>query len=1311
VPIKVNFKLYINIDEKNSEKVEIFENEEVFLGELPIMTKYGTFIVNGTERVVVSQLHRSPGVFFDHDRGRTHSSGKLLFSARVIPYRGSWLDFEFDQKDIIFARIDRRRKIPSTIILRALGYSTQEIINQFYEHNKITIEDGHIFINQKLDDLKGSIASFDIYHNKKLIVAKGKRITVRQIDAAKKSKMKNFQVPDDFLLGKRIAQDVSIKINGPDIKVDMVSSEQIVDSETGELVCEANQKIDKAIKEKLADSKKIAINILSCNQEIDLDTIALIHELNIASFTILHTNDLDRGSFICNTLDADPTHDQNSALIEIYRMMRPGEPPTADASSQLFTNLFQSTDRYDLSDVGRMKFNSRVGREKMEGETTLSNDDILDVLKTLINIRNGSDSVDDIDHLGNRRVKCVGEMVENVFRVGLVRVEKAVKERMTTMELAEKLQPKDIVNSKPITATLKEFFGTSQLSQFMDQNNPLAEITHKRRISALGPGGLTRERAGFEVRDVHPTHYGRGCPIETPEGPNIGLINSLATYSRTNSYGFLETPYRVVTKNKVRDEIKWLSAIEESKYTIAQANTALDSRGNIQGDLISCRYNNEFTISSPDKVELMDVSPRQVVSVAAALIPFLEHDDANRALMGSNMQRQAVPLLIPDKPLVGTGMEKTVAVDSGASVKVKRDGIIDYVDASRIIVNVDDKDVGDDTDTGVDIYPLTKYTRTNQNTCINQRPLVKPGDKVVAGDAIADGPSTDLGELALGQNLLIAFMPWNGYNYEDSILVSEKVVREDRFTSIHIEELECVARDTKLGSEEITSDIPNVSENLLNKLDTSGIVYVGAEVKSGDILVGKVTPKGETQLTPEEKLLRAIFGEKASDVKDSSLKVPSGMDGTVIDVRVFTREGIDKDKRAKEIEEHQIEEVKKNLVDELRINQETVYIRARKLLLNKMVAKPVLDLKAESKLTSSVLESISDQDIFKIQSKVEKTNISLANLSNSLDELQSKYNQDLEDVTKKITMPDDLGPGVQKKIKVYLAVKRTLQPGDKMAGRHGNKGVISQIVPVEDMPHREDGTPVDIVLNPLGVPSRMNVGQVLETHLGWAAHGIGDKINEMLKEQQEVKKLKQFITKIYKECPGFTKYSIDKFSDSEIITLANNLRNGVPMATPVFDGASEEEIKKMLELADLPTSGQSTLFDGRTGEQFERPVTIGYMYIIKLNHLVDDKMHARSTGPYSLVTQQPLGGKAQFGGQRFGEMEVWALQAYGATNVLQEVLTVKSDDIAGRNKVYKNIVDGEYATDAHVPESFNVLLKEIRSLSINIDLDSENKTN
>tara|TARA_B100001109_G_scaffold168950_1_gene137860 strand:- start:235 stop:4062 length:3828 start_codon:yes stop_codon:yes gene_type:complete len=1275
------------------------------------MTKYGTFIVNGTERVVVSQLHRSPGVFFDHDRGRTHSSGKLLFSARVIPYRGSWLDFEFDQKDIIFARIDRRRKIASTIILRALGYSTQEIINQFYDHNKISLKDGQIFIDQNIEDLKGSIASFDIYNKKKLIVGKGKRITARQIDAAKKSKMKNFQVPDDFLLGKRIAEDVSIAMKGSDIKIDMVSSKQIIDSETGELICEANQKIDKNIKEKLIDIKKVMINILSCNQEIDADTILLIHELGISNFTILHTNDLDRGAFICNTLDIDPTHDQKSALIEIYRMMRPGEPPTADASSQLFNNLFQSSDRYDLSDVGRMKFNSRVGRDNMEGETVLSNDDILDVLKTLINIRNGSDSVDDIDHLGNRRVKCVGEMVENVFRVGLVRVEKAVKERMTTMELAEKLQPKDIVNSKPITATLKEFFGTSQLSQFMDQNNPLAEITHKRRISALGPGGLTRERAGFEVRDVHPTHYGRVCPIETPEGPNIGLINSLATYSRTNSYGFLETPYRVVTKNKVRDEIKWLSAIEESKYTIAQANTSLDSKGNIQGDLISCRFNNEFTISSPDKVELMDVSPRQVVSVAAALIPFLEHDDANRALMGSNMQRQAVPLLKPDKPLVGTGMEKTVAVDSGASVKVKRDGVVDYVDASRIIVNVDEKYVDKENDTGVDIYPLTKYTRTNQNTCINQRPLVKPGDRVVTGDAIADGPSTDLGELALGQNLLIAFMPWNGYNFEDSILVSEKVVREDRFTSIHIEELECVARDTKLGSEEITSDIPNVSESLLNKLDTSGIVYVGAEVKSGDILVGKVTPKGETQLTPEEKLLRAIFGEKASDVKDSSLKVPSGMDGTVIDVRVFTREGIDKDKRAKEIEEYQIEDVKKNLVDELRINQETIYIRARKLIQNKTLSKSVLGLKADSKLSNSVIESISNEDLFKIQTKVEKTNIALANLANSVDDLQSKFNQDLEEITKKITMPDDLGPGVQKKIKVYLAVKRTLQPGDKMAGRHGNKGVISQIVPVEDMPHREDGTPVDIVLNPLGVPSRMNVGQVLETHLGWAAHGIGDKINNMLKEQQEVKKLKQFITKVYKECPGFTKYSIDKFSDEEIITLANNLKNGVPMATPVFDGASEEEIKKMLELAELPTSGQSILFDGRTGEQFERPVTIGYMYIIKLNHLVDDKMHARSTGPYSLVTQQPLGGKAQFGGQRFGEMEVWALQAYGATNVLQEVLTVKSDDIAGRNKVYKNIVDGDYTTDAHVPESFNVLLKEIRSLSINIDMDTENKNN
>ena len=1061
VPLKVDFKLSVNIDPKSAGTLEIFENPEVFLGDMPIMTKFGTFIINGTERVVVSQLHRSPGVFFDHDRGKTHSSGKLLFSARVIPYRGSWLDFEFDQKDIVFARIDRRRKIASTIILRALGYDTKEMLDIFYENNQVTIKDGQFFIQQSLNDLKGSITAFDIIHNKKIIIAKGKRVTVRHIDLAKKSKMKSFAIPSEHLLGKRISED-------------------IIDESTGEV-------------------------LLTCNQQITREVVDNILEVKLKKFKILYTNELDRGPFICNTLDIDSTTNQETALIEIYRMMRPGEPPTKDAAAQLFTNLFQSKDRYDLSAVGRMKFNTRVGRSDTEGESILSNDDIIDVIKTLVNIRNGFDTVDDIDHLGNRRVKSVGEMVENVFRIGLVRVEKAVKERMSTMDYVERLQPKDIVNSKPITATLKEFFGTSQLSQFMDQNNPLAEITHKRRISALGPGGLTRERAGFEVRDVHPTHYGRVCPIETPEGPNIGLINSLATFSRTNNYGFLETPYRIVEKGKVKNTIKWLSAIEESKYVIAQANTTLNKNNNIIGDLISCRNNNEFTISSPDKVQLMDISPKQVVSVAAALIPFLEHDDANRALMGSNMQRQAVPILKPEKPLVGTGIEKTVAIDSGASFTVKRGGVVDYVDASRIIVNVNDDEVSDTDDTGVDIYPLTKYRRTNQNTCINQRPLVQTGDVIEKDDVIADGPSTDLGELALGQNMLIAFMPWNGYNFEDSILVSERVVQEDRFTSIHIEELECVARDTKLGSEEITSDIPNVSESLLNKLDESGIVYVGAEVKSSDILVGKVTPKGESQLTPEEKLLRAIFGEKASDVKDTSLKVPSGMDGTVIDVRVFTRDGIDKDKRALEIQKAAISAARKNLEDELRINQENIYTRTRKILLNKQITKGPKNLKGGIKITSAILETIEDVDLFKFILKTTSGNISLTSMMSQLEKLAERFSEDLEEMTAKISQHDELGPGIQKKVKVYLAVKRTLQPGDKMAGRHGNKGVISQIVPVEDMPHTEDGRPVDIVLNPLGVPSRMNVGQVLETHLGWAAKGIGFKIAKMLDKKTQPK--------------------------------------------------------------------------------------------------------------------------------------------------------------------------------------------------------------
>ncbi|MBH43921.1 MAG: DNA-directed RNA polymerase subunit beta [Gammaproteobacteria bacterium] len=1320
VPLKVDLKLHVNIDRKNStEPMEIRENASVFLGDLPLMTKYGTFIINGTERVVVSQLHRSPGVFFDHDRGKTHASGKLLFNARVIPYRGSWLDFEFDQKDIIFARIDRRRKIASTIILRALGLNTKQIINIFYTKNEVTLSKNQFMLRQNLADLKGRIAEFDIKdQKKKIIVGKSKRINIRHIELAKKSKMKSFAIPSEYLLGKRVGEDIKISLNKTKLNIDDVAAEDIVDKKTGEEIVITGKTIDKKILEqiKASDVSSVKVFLLRCNQLIDRDTIDYIIEKKINKFEILYTNDLDKGPWICNTIDEeyktlDGKTTQNKALEEIYRMMRPGEPPTKEAATQLFNNLFQSQDRYDLSSVGRMKFNTRVGRTSKDGKGTLSETDIIDVLKTLIDIRNGSDSVDDIDHLGNRRVKSVGEMVENQFRIGLVRVEKAVKERLSAMEIADKLQPKDIVNSKPITATLKEFFGTSQLSQFMDQNNPLAEITHKRRISALGPGGLTRERAGFEVRDVHPTHYGRVCPIETPEGPNIGLINSLATYSRTNLYGFLETPYREVVKGKVmKNKIKWLSAIEESKYVIAQANTKLDKNNKITTELVSCRHENEFTISNPDKVELMDVSPKQVVSVAAALIPFLEHDDANRALMGSNMQRQAVPILKPEKPLVGTGIEKTVAIDSGASFVCRRGGVVDYVDASRIVVNVNDNEVASTKDdTGVDIYSLTKYTRTNQNTCINQRPLVKSGDIIEKGDVIADGPSTDLGELALGQNLLIAFMPWNGYNFEDSILVSERVVQEDKFTSIHIEELECIARDTKLGSEEITSDIPNVSENLLNKLDDSGIVYVGAEVRSGDILVGKVTPKGESQLTPEEKLLRAIFGEKASDVKDTSLKVPSGMDGTVIDVRVFTREGVDKDKRALDIQDSSISDARKNLEDELRINQGNIYLRTRKLLLNKTVSKGFDSIKAGSKITQSVLDSISDEHLFKVQLKNESANINLANLLVQLDKLQSKFNEDLERITLKISAPDDLGPGIQKKVKVYLAVKRTLQPGDKMAGRHGNKGVISQIVPVEDMPHTEDGIPVDIVLNPLGVPSRMNVGQVLETHLGWAAKGIGLKIGNMLENNEQSKKLRTFLSKVYSTCPGHNKYDLKSFTDDEIRTLSHNLKEGVPMATPVFDGASEIEIKTMLELAELPSSGQAVLIDGRTGEKFERPVTIGYMYIIKLNHLVDDKMHARSTGPYSLVTQQPLGGKAQFGGQRFGEMEVWALQAYGAASVLQEMLTVKSDDIMGRNRVYKNIVDGDYSTDSHVPESFNVLLKEIRSLGININLDSDNK--
>jgi DNA-directed RNA polymerase subunit beta len=1255
----VRLIIYDKDSPANARKIKDIKEQEVYMGELPLMTDNGTFVINGTERVIVSQLHRSPGVFFDHDKGKTHSSGKLLFSARVIPYRGSWLDMEFDPKDSVFVRIDRRRKLPATILMRALGYDNEQILDMFFETNDFHITKKDIKLDLVPERLRGEMTTFDIKAKSKVIVEEGRRVTARHIRELDKAGVKTLVVPDDYLYGK-------------------ILSHNIVDKETGELLASANEEITEELLEKLRDT-------------------------GVKSIKTLFVNDLDRGPYISSTLRIDPTTTELEAMVEIYRMMRPGEPPTKDAAQNLFKNLFFTNERYDLSAVGRMKFNRRVGRDELTGEGTLSKEDILAVMKILTDIRNGNGFVDDIDHLGNRRIRCVGEMAENVFRIGLVRVERAVKERLSLAE-SESLMPQELINAKPVAAAIKEFFGSSQLSQFMDQNNPLSEVTHKRRVSALGPGGLTRERAGFEVRDVHPTHYGRVCPIETPEGPNIGLINSLAVYSRTNEYGFLETPYRKVVNSRVTDEIEYLSAIEEGHYTIAQANANVDAKGTLTDDLVTCRNKNEFMTSTPDKVDYIDVSPKQIVSVAAALIPFLEHDDANRALMGSNMQRQAVPTLITEKPLVGTGIERTVAIDSGVTVVARRGGVLDSVDAGRIVVRVnDDETVAGEP--GVDIYNLTKYTRSNQNTCINQRPLVKPGDVIARGDVLADGPSTDLGELALGQNLLVAFMPWNGYNFEDSILISERVVEEDRFTTIHIEELTSVARDTKLGSEEVTGDIPNVGEGALSKLDESGIVYIGAEVKPGDILVGKVTPKGETQLTPEEKLLRAIFGEKASDVKDTSLRVPSGMDGTVIDVQVFTRDGVEKDARALQIQEDQLAQVRKDLNDQLRIMEDDIYARVETLLMGKLAEGGPNKLASGSKVTRDYLASVERDKWFEIRLRNDSANEDVEKTADQLKELRKDFEQRLEDKRVKLTSGDDLAPGVLKMVKVYLAVKRRVQPGDKMAGRHGNKGVISMIKPVEDMPFSADGTPVDIVLNPLGVPSRMNVGQVLETHLGWAAKGLGIKIGKMLEAQQKIVDIRKFLDQIYNS--SGRKEDLKSFSDAEIIDLAKNLTQGVPMATPVFDGAPEEAIKSMLELADLPVSGQTTLYDGRTGDAFEREVTVGYMYILKLNHLVDDKMHARSTGPYSLVTQQPLGGKAQFGGQRFGEMEVWALEAYGASYTLQEMLTVKSDDVNGRTKMYKNIVDGNHHMDAGMPESFNVLVKEIRSLGINMELEQD----
>ena len=1256
--------LHINCDlfftDKETGKLKEGKSQKVYMGTTPLMTDHGSFVINGTERVVVSQLHRSPGLFFDHDKGKSHSSGKVLYNARVIPYRGSWLDFEFDAKDLVYVRIDRRRKLFASILLKALGFSNQDILESFYETEIFKIKPNNTYQLQLIPKrLMGRITPMDISYRDEVIVKKGERISARHIRKIESTKIKHLEYEQNSMEGLVLAKD-------------------IVDKTTGEILIE-------------------------CNSIIDEEILNTLQTLGLKEVQTLYINDLESGPYMADTLRADSTTNDIEALVEIYRMMRPGEPPTKEAATTLFNSLFFNPERYDLSDVGRMKFNKRLGRPAIEGNSVLENEDIVDALKTLVAIRNGKEQVDDIDHLGNRRVRSVGEMVSNQYRIGLIRVERAVRERLTTAE-TDDLGPQDLINAKPVSAAIKEFFGSSQLSQFMDQVNPLAEITHKRRVSALGPGGLTRERAGFEVRDVHPTHYGRVCPIETPEGPNIGLINSLAAFARTNEYGFLESPFRKAKDGKVTTNFKYLSAIEEGDYVIAQASALLDNKNRFTEELVPVRYKNEFSLMPPERVDYMDVSPQQIISIAASLIPFLEHDDANRALMGSNMMRQAVPTLQTETPLVGTGMERIVARDSGSCAIAKRGGVVESIDASRIVVRVNEKEINPG-DSAVDIYNIIKYTRSNQTTCINQRPIVAEGDKVSKNDILADGPSIDLGELSLGQNVRIAFMPWHGYNFEDSILISDRIVSEDKFTSIHIQELTCIARDTKLGTEEISGDIPNVGDSALSKLDEFGIVYIGAEVKAGDILVGKVTPKGETQLSPEEKLLRAIFGEKASDVKDSSLRVPSGGDGTIIDVHVFTRDGLEKDGRALDIEESQLKEIKKDVDEELSIIEGATFSRLENIIIGKKVASSK-GIPKGSVIKKDHLNAIPKNDWFKIRFQNEAINKQLKQIELNLNEYRENLKEIFKQKKSKVSGGDDLAPGVLKIVKVYLAIKRRVQPGDKLAGRHGNKGVVSVIMPMEDMPYDENGEPVDIVLNPLGVPSRMNVGQVLETHLGWAAKELGSKIKDLIDEGRKVSEIRSFLNKIY---GNDTNKNLDSLNDKEIQELAGNLRNGVPMATPAFDGAKESEVKDMLELAGLPLSGQCKLFDGRTGEEFDRPVTLGYMYILKLNHLVEDKMHARSTGSYSLVTQQPLGGKAQFGGQRFGEMEVWALEAYGAAHTLQEMLTVKSDDVIGRTRIYKNLVDGNFEMDAGIPESFNVLTKEIRSLGIDLELESVEK--
>ena len=1263
-PLKLTLRLIVfDVDENTGAKsVKDIKEQDVYMGDMPMMTEHGTFVVNGTERVIVSQMHRSPGVFFDHDKGKSHSSGKLLFAARVIPYRGSWLDFEFDIKDIVNVRIDRRRKMPVTTLLYALGMSQDEILDYFYSSVIFTRDKkGGWRMPFNAEKLRGATITSDLVDAKsgEIVLEAGRKFTPRVGRKLQEMGVKELSVSHEEIIGRYASGDM-------------------IDENTGEIFIEAGE-------------------------EFTGEVIARLEEEGVTSIATLDVDGVNTGAYIRNTMAADKNETREQALIDIYRVIRPGEPPTLEAAEGLFGGLFFDAERYDLSAVGRVKMNMRLGLDCEDTIGILRKDDILAVVKTLCELRDGRGEIDDIDHLGNRRLRSVGELMENQYRIGLLRMERAIKERMSSVEI-DSIMPQDLINAKPVAAAIREFFGSSQLSQFMDQTNPLSEITHKRRLSALGPGGLTRERAGFEVRDVHPTHYGRICPIETPEGPNIGLINSLATYARVNKYGFIETPYRKVVNGRVTSEVIYLSAMEEAKYTIAQANAPLDARGQLLSDLVSCRIAGDFAMTAPENVELMDVSPKQLVSVAAALIPFLENDDANRALMGSNMQRQAVPLLRADAPLVGTGMEAVVAYDSGAAIGARRAGVVDQVDAKRIVVRV--REEVDASKSVVDIYNLRKFQRSNQNTCITQRPLVKVGDRVEIGDIIADGPSTELGELALGRNVLVAFMPWNGYNFEDSILISERIVRDDVFTSIHIEEFEVMARDTKLGPEEITRDIPNVGEENLRDLDEAGIVYIGAEVNPGDILVGKVTPKGESPMTPEEKLLRAIFGEKASDVRDTSLRLPPGVAGTVVEVRVFNRHGVEKDERAMAIERAEIEALAKDRDDELGILERNIYGRLQELLIGKTAVSGPKGVSDGTKITESLLDGFSSRKAWwQIALKNEKTMSEVELLKKQFDEATGQVQSRFSNKVEKLQRGDELPPGVMKMVKIFVAVKRKLQPGDKMAGRHGNKGVISKIVPIEDMPYTQDGTPVDVVLNPLGVPSRMNVGQILETHLGWACAGLGRQIGAALdavNAGRSMNVLKDSLRASY----GDTLYrnDITQMEDAELLEMAGNLRRGVPVATPVFDGAREADIVEALASAGLDTSGQVELHDGQTGDPFDRKVTVGYIYMLKLHHLVDDKIHARSIGPYSLVTQQPLGGKAQFGGQRFGEMEVWALEAYGAAYTLQEMLTVKSDDVAGRTKVYEAIVRGDESFETGIPESFNVLVKEMRSLSLNVNL-------